>query len=806
MARLAKKTEDAAASAKKTAKTATRAVTAGTRAKSVRSAAVAELDRLMKAVESGELDARADAESFKGGDRALLEKVNVLLDGVMEPTRIASQYIEDISRGVIPDKLKNDYRGSLGMLRDNVNELIDAVNAVSGEVGMLSTALLEGKLDTRGDTSCCKGIYKDIVEGMNAAVGALVTHFSDIPAPVMITDTDFSIRFMNKAGAEVVGKSQEQLVGLKCFDQFKTSDCKTSRCALGRAMETGSRQTSETDAHPQGMDLDISYTGVPIRNRQGAIIGAMEIVVDQTKVKKAVREADEKVNYLNNIPTPVMAVNREMGVLFMNKAGANALGRSPESCLGQKCFNLFNTYHCNTPDCVVVKAMNMDGVFTGDTAARLPGGELPIRYTGAPLKDENGRIFGALEYVLDISKEVGITNGLKEQVATTLDGRLDVRLDAGKYQGNYREIVDGVNGMIDAFVGPIRMNAEYVKRISNGDIPEKITAEYKGDFNELKMSLNACIENLTKFAVDVQIAAMQVAAGSQEVSSSAEELSQGSTEQATNVEEVSSSMEEMNGMVSQNSDNARQTAAIAEKAAVDAETGGRAVAETVHAMKSIAEKIGIIEEIARQTNMLALNAAIEAARAGEHGKGFAVVAAEVRKLAERSQTAAKEIGGLSTSSVEIAVKAGKLLDEIVPGIKKTAELVQEINASSAEQASGIEGVTQAIQQLDQVIQQNASGAEQMASVSEELTSQAEQLKSTAAFFKVEGHEFAEAQGAQEGRRAPQRPANIRAIPGGRARQVQKPALKAPPVKRAARAGGGVDLDMGDVSDNEFERF
>ncbi len=763
-------------------------------------AVLGELDRLMSEVSGGRLEARADLQAAAAADKDILERVNVLLDAVTEPCMAASGYVERIAMGNIPNKMTTEYQGNMARYAENINNLIDAVNAVSGEVNMLSDALLEGRLDARGDTSCCQGIYRDIVDGMNAAVGALVTHFSDIPAPVMITDTDFGIRFMNRAGADVVGKTQEQLIGQKCYDQFRTSDCKTSRCALGRAMQTGSRQTSETDAHPAGHDLDISYTGVPLRNRQGSIIGAMEIVVDQTMIKKAARDAEEKVRYLNNIPTPVMAVDRDLNVLFMNKAGAKAIGKDADTLSGQKCFSLFNTYQCNTPDCAVAKSMNMNGVFTNDTIARLPGGDLPIRYTGAPLKDDEGNIVGALEYVVDISKETEITNGIKDQVAATLEGNLDMRSDVDKYQGNYRNIVKNVNEMIDAFVSPIRLNAMYLKRMSEGEIPDRIAAEHKGEFGELIDSLNTCIENLRRFAVDVQTAAEQVASGSQEVSGSAQELSQGSTEQATNVEEVSSSMEEMNGMVSQNADNARQTAAIAEKAAADAEEGGRAVSETVHAMKSIAEKIGIIEEIARQTNMLALNAAIEAARAGEHGKGFAVVAAEVRKLAERSQTAAKEIGSLSSSSVEVAEKAGRLLDDIVPGIRKTAELVQEINASSSEQSSGIEGVTQAIQQLDQVIQQNAGAAEQMASTSEELSGQAEHLKETAAFFKISGAET----GEPAAERIPsQRKARILPIKEARHRHEQA----APKPRQKASAGSaGVLLELGEVSDSDFERY
>ncbi|CAK0773786.1 methyl-accepting chemotaxis protein [Azospirillaceae bacterium] len=282
----------------------------------------------------------------------------------------------------------------------------------------------------------------------------------------------------------------------------------------------------------------------------------------------------------------------------------------------------------------------------------------------------------------------------------------------------------------------MKVAANYVDQISKGVIPKKISDNYNGDFNDIKNNINTMIDNLTRFSIDVQDVADRVAGGSQQLSSSTQTVADGASEQASSVAEVSSSMEEMSSTVKQNADNAHQTAAIALKSSKDAQEGGKAVAETVKAMKSIAEKISIIEEIARQTNMLALNAAIEAARAGEHGKGFAVVAAEVRKLAERSQAAAKEISSVSTSSVEIAERAGRLLGEIVPGIQRTSELVQEINASSGEQSEGIKQVTKAIHQLDSVIQQNSAATEQMSAASEELSEQAEQLLATAAFFKL----------------------------------------------------------------------
>lgn len=449
-------------------------------------------------------------------------------------------------------------------------------------------------------------------------------------------------------------------------------------------------------------------------------------------------------------------------------------------------------------------------------------------------------------------------------------GRLSERGNPEAVPMEFKAVVTGVNNILDAVIKPLNVAAEYVKRISNGDIPEKITDTYYGDFNEIKNSLNTCIDALTvlrddlsttielqkagdvdarndpsklpgfyselskgvndalgsmsepvyelvgilsRYAVGdfetamralpgkqvilsntmnsirsnqlevvsiaekiadgdltpvinvrsdkdglmkalgvmlkklrdvagvMQNASVAVLSGSEAMSTSAQQLSQSANEQAATAEEVSSSIEEMAANIKQNAMNSEETEKISNKASKDAEEGGRAVSDTVAAMKTIAEKIAVVEEIARQTNLLALNAAIEAARAGEHGKGFAVVASEVRKLAENSQSAAVEIGQLTTTSMEVADRAGRMLAAMLPDIRKTAELVQEISASSGEQTIGADQISNAIQQLSNVIQQNSAESEEIAGTAENLATEAENLQRAVAFFRT-GNESA----------------------------------------------------------------
>jgi len=407
------------------------------------------------------------------------------------------------------------------------------------------------------------------------------------------------------------------------------------------------------------------------------------------------------------------------------------------------------------------------GAADGDVSARLAVGG----------RDEVGVMAEAVNTAMAaVSELIADTRALAR---AAVEGRLDVRAEAGRHRGDFRVIVEGINSTLDAVIAPIeavsrvlvsveqgnldhRIDTPYqgqleqlrlatnhtvdslsqtfeevgrvLQGIEKGDLTQTVDTEFRGRFEQLRQAVNATVGRLAETVQETAEAAGQLAQAAQHISSASQSLSQATTEQAASVEETSASIEQMAATVSQNSDNAKVTDGIATKAAADAAEGGSIVQQTVDAMKAIASKIAIIDDIAFQTNMLALNATIEAARAGEHGKGFAVVATEVGKLAERSQVAAQEIGGLAEGSVRTAERAGMLLGEIVPSVERTSALVQEIAAASAEQTIGVSQVNRAMGQMSQITQQNASSSEELAATAEQMMSQTDNLQRMMRFF------------------------------------------------------------------------
>lgn len=482
---------------------------------------------------------------------------------------------------------------------------------------------------------------------------------------------------------------------------------------------------------------------------------------------------------------------------------------------------------------------------TARIAEEISSGNLEIK---AEERSGSDRLMKALNRMIarlnDVLREMG---GMIQAVQ---QGRLSVRGAEDAFDGGWQSLIVGLNSVMEAFMQPLRATASTIDRIARGDIPERITTAYQGDFNAIATNLNTLIDStneVTRLAQDMaegnlavevrersehdqfmhalntmiqrvkgvianmQAAATSVAGSSRELSASAENMSQGTNQQAAAAEQVSSSMEEMTANIRQTADNALQTERIAMQSVDYAQEGGSVLAEAVVSMQQISKKIDVIGDIANQTRFLSLNATLEAARSHEYGKSFSVVASEIRQLSGVVQQAAEEIGEIATTSVSVSERAGEMLATLVPSIQKTSELVQEISAANSEQSSGTSQINTAIQQLDQVTQQNAATSEQLVAMAEELEAQARQLQQTAAFFRI-GQDTA----------ASPPPEGFQAKKTATAREAYQAARSDQPLEHGNNGGSGdlmIDMiaesDPGearqrpapkDAYDDEFERY
>ncbi len=462
----------------------------------------------------------------------------------------------------------------------------------------------------------------------------------------------------------------------------------------------------------------------------------------QATQEKEQRLANENLrirNALDKCSTNVMIANAQHDIIYMNETVAAMMQRNQaalrralpnfdaSALLGQS----IDQFHKNP-----AHQRDLLTRLTGTYSTQIEVAGLSFGLSASPVLDTHGERMGTVVEWADRTQEVATEKELARVVSAAVQGDLDQRLVLADKVGFFATLSEAMNQLIATTQSTMNDVAQVLAGVAEGDLTQRIQRDYQGVFGQVKDSVNASTDKLTQVIGEVRAAADALTGAANQVSSTAQFLSQAASEQAASVEETTAQVDVMSASINQNSDNAKVTDGMATKANQEASDGGAAVIQTLVAMKKIAAKIGIVDDIAYQTNLLALNAAIEAARAGEHGKGFAVVAAEVRKLAERSQEAAKEISELAGNSVTTAERAGKLLDEIVPSIQKTSELVQEIAAASSEQSEAVTQIGGAMGQLSKATQQNASASEELAATSEELSGQAEQLQQSIAFFNI----------------------------------------------------------------------
>ena len=811
---------------------------------SSKATAASRILKLASAIEAGQFNARAEEAGMGPEDRQVIAAVNQIIESFARPLRVTSDYVSRISKGDIPPRISEVYKGDFNEIKESLNTCIDTLSALLADVNSMSEKQQAGDIEWFMPAERYQGAYRIMAEqGVNAQVASHIAIKKRIVEVVKsYADGNFAV-------------AMEQLPGKKAFITENVNLLRARLTAINEevrnlvdnALQGNLKYRGDASRH-QG---DFGRLVEGVNRTLDAVIGPLDVsaaYVDRIskgdippKITEAYRgEFNEIKNNLNTcIDTlnefvsemTAMAAKQEAGDIewFMPVDRFHGVYQTMAQGVNQQVGS-----HIKVKKRIVevVKAYG-EGNFSA-TMEQLPGKKAFIT--------ENVNLVRA--------RLIAINDEIQKLVENAVAGNLKYRGDASRHQGDFGRLVEGINRTLDAVIGPLSVAADYVARISRGETPSKITTAYQGEFNAIKENLNVLLEametvtgtaeeiahgNLTvavhersehdalmralaemvrevgRIVVEIKTVAGEVASGSASLSTAVAQLASGASEQSAAAEEASSSMEEMVSNIRQNADNAQQTEKIAVKSAADAREGGKSVAEAVTAMKEIASKISIIEEIARQTNMLALNAAIEAARAGEHGKGFAVVAAEVRKLAERSQRAAGEINQLSTNTVKLAERAGDLLEKLVPNIQKTAELVQEITAASNEQNTGAEQINTALQQLQNVIQQNASASEEMAGTSNELSGQADQMLTSMEFFQVEnGRAKSPARPALSQPAARRAVIETRVAPAGRTARTPARVAHAPSpaVKKNGKPNGfALAVEEGsDARDREFESF
>nr|WP_319540305.1 methyl-accepting chemotaxis protein [uncultured Methanospirillum sp.] len=679
---------------------------------------------LSQAAVEGKLSTRAEVSRHQGEYRRIVEGLNKTLDAVIMPLNMTAEYVDKISKGTIPPQITDTYAGDINIIKNNLNNCINAVNLLFNDVNFLSKATIEGRLDTRADATKHQGDFRKIVEGVNDTLNTLVGYIDKMPLPIMAIDTGFGILYMNDLGAGLLGTTKQELVTKKCYHQFKTSDCQTENCACAQAMKKGSLSTSETDAHPSGKDLEIAYSALPIRNQNGDVTGAFEFIQDQT--------ASVRLNRF---------LNHEIG---------------------------------ETNRCLTLLA-------EGNTNVLREVGDAD-EYT----KEARVLFLAINEKVETLAESINnLVRDADKLSKAAIEGKLDIRADALKHQGDFKKVVEGVNNTLDSVIIPVhealRVSKEYANYRFNVRVDPSLNVagdwiEFKEVLNDIGIQVSAAVVLINRYLTDLSSNAEEAAASIEEVSAGAQQVAKNAGSVSVNAEmgndgisQVLRAMEDLTvtvGEVSQRAEHVSTSATQANefsKTGIDLARKSEAsmvgisqsanevdviVQDINHQMDEIGKIVRLISDIANQTNLLALNAAIEAARAGEAGRGFAVVAAEVKSLAQDSRKSAENIADMISSlqgkaksatiamekSGETVKEGSKSLTETLEAFDKIAQSIEDITrnsmdvaSASEEQAASVQEITASVNEVSSLVINTSKEAGDAAAATEEASASIEQI-------------------------------------------------------------------------------
>ena len=739
--------------------------------------AVAELARVLAAAASGDASQRVTMSHLKGIDPVVGQHLNRLLDqfGAIdrEVQRVAVEHEKgDIDVQIDLNLLDGDFKQTGKRINDLVNAHISVKKAaltVFDEFGKGNFSANIEQLPGK------KAFINRTIESVRTNLTGLIDEMNRMSIEHERGDIDVMINVDKFQGDFAIMASG--------VNEMVTAHIKVKKMAMGVIDELGRGHFDAPMEQLPGKKAFINETVERVRGLFKQIdqqrMEALRVrqALDEVSASVMIADADGFIRYCNK------------SVMAMLKVAENDLRKDLPQFNASKVLDTnFDDFHKNP-----AHQRNLLGMIKGPHRAEIKVGGRIFLLTAAPVFEAGGARSGTVVEWVDRTAEVGVVNEVAGIVAGAAQGQFDGRVLVEGKSGFFLTLAEGVNRLLTATETNLNEVSSVLGEIAQGNLTRRIEGSYEGIFGQLQQDVNKMVGQLVETISDVNAAAQQLNSAAGQVSMTSQSLSQAASTQAAGVEETTASLQEMASSIRQNSDSATITDGMATKAAKEAVDGGTAVSKTVGAMKQIATKISIIDDIAYQTNLLALNAAIEAARAGEHGKGFAVVAAEVRKLAERSQVAAQEIGELAGSSVEMAEHAGALLAQMVPSINKTSELVQEISAASGEQASSVSQITNAMGHLNSSTQQNASASEELSATAQEMSAQASQLQEMMRFFRITGSD--DGGGMVRGRAAAPR--------GRHSAPRQEAMMRAPSRSLDVDSGRGHD---GHIDENSFGRF